>query len=265
MKRLRPLVSRPAAVLSLLVCAVTAILWVRSYRTMDEMFLIYKGEGSEELSSLYGQVRLKHTLPRSGTRDGVARISHRPNRVVALPPRPWAEDRLKPRWLVFRYDDSRLLSPVFRPAPVSADPKRVQAYRDARAAYSAFRSKRPSTTEPSEKFLEWQKKDALLRAALLQAQAAQFSGTPPGQGAQLYVPTYLGYESYWAVTFPMWLLMVPAILLVTVAWLLSSLRRAVRSRAGRCRACGYDLTGNTSGICPECGATVNAIATAPTA
>lgn len=23
--------------------------------------------------------------------------------------------------------------------------------------------------------------------------------------------------------------------------------------AGRCRSCGYDLTGNTSGTCPECG------------
>jgi hypothetical protein len=31
-------------------------------------------------------------------------------------------------------------------------------------------------------------------------------------------------------------------------------RRALRVRAGRCLRCGYDLTGNTSGICPECGA-----------
>ncbi len=29
---------------------------------------------------------------------------------------------------------------------------------------------------------------------------------------------------------------------------------------GRCRGCGYDLTGNASGICPECGATIEAIA-----
>jgi len=25
---------------------------------------------------------------------------------------------------------------------------------------------------------------------------------------------------------------------------------------GHCTACGYDLTGNTSGVCPECGKTV---------
>lgn len=30
------------------------------------------------------------------------------------------------------------------------------------------------------------------------------------------------------------------------------LRRRYRRRHGRCVTCGYDLTGNTSGICPEC-------------
>ena len=31
-------------------------------------------------------------------------------------------------------------------------------------------------------------------------------------------------------------------------------RRAVPP--GRCRSCGYDLTGNTSGRCPECGTAI---------
>lgn len=30
-------------------------------------------------------------------------------------------------------------------------------------------------------------------------------------------------------------------------------RRYERTRAGRCRRCSYNLTGNTSGACPECG------------
>ncbi len=30
----------------------------------------------------------------------------------------------------------------------------------------------------------------------------------------------------------------------------------VRGPAGRCRNCNYDLTGNTSGVCPECGTPV---------
>ena len=231
MHRWQRLVARPAAVLSLLVCAATAILWVRSYRTMDEMFLIYKGEGSEELSSLYGQVRFKHTLPRSGTREGVARISHRTNRVLALPPRPWAEDRLKARWVVFRYDDS--IYDVKRLARAQAA---VQAYMNYRIQpASALDGLTPDQIQAEQKRL------AQLTAAYLAAQPVLNNARP---------------ESYWAVAFPMWLLMLPAALLVPVAWLISSLRRALRSKAGLCRPCGYDLTGNTSGVCPECGANV---------
>src|SRR5688500_17096563 len=43
---------------------------------------------------------------------------------------------------------------------------------------------------------------------------------------------------------------------------LSAARIAGRSRRRRvdgdaCRSCGYDLTGNVSGVCPECGATLS--------
>jgi hypothetical protein len=34
------------------------------------------------------------------------------------------------------------------------------------------------------------------------------------------------------------------------------LRRHRRLRRGCCPACGYDLTANTSGVCPECGKAV---------
>ena len=32
--------------------------------------------------------------------------------------------------------------------------------------------------------------------------------------------------------------------------------RRVRRRLGLCRDCGYNLTGNESGVCPECGTAV---------
>ncbi len=35
-----------------------------------------------------------------------------------------------------------------------------------------------------------------------------------------------------------------------------AIRRGVRRRRGQCIACGYNLAGNTSGACPECGARV---------
>jgi hypothetical protein len=40
-------------------------------------------------------------------------------------------------------------------------------------------------------------------------------------------------------------------------------RRLLRARPGLCRRCGYDLTGNTTGVCPECGAAAGKGAPAP--
>ena len=51
-----------------------------------------------------------------------------------------------------------------------------------------------------------------------------------------------------AVTLPLWIPL--ALLAVPTAWLWLLDRR--RPAPGKCR-CGYDLTGNTSGRCPECG------------
>lgn len=39
-----------------------------------------------------------------------------------------------------------------------------------------------------------------------------------------------------------------------VRWGLAALRRRRRSRRGYCAACAYNLRGNRSGVCPECGA-----------
>jgi len=33
----------------------------------------------------------------------------------------------------------------------------------------------------------------------------------------------------------------------------NALRRRRRLKSGLCGKCGYDLTGNVSGVCPECG------------
>jgi hypothetical protein len=52
------------------------------------------------------------------------------------------------------------------------------------------------------------------------------------------------------VVLPMW---VVGSALAGVAALLLWLERRARPRKGGCDVCGYDLTGNTSGICPECG------------
>ena len=51
---------------------------------------------------------------------------------------------------------------------------------------------------------------------------------------------------------PMWLPVVAAAMVTFVV-----LRRCRNStRPGICTCCGYDLTGNVSGICPECGTAI---------
>jgi hypothetical protein len=62
-----------------------------------------------------------------------------------------------------------------------------------------------------------------------------------------------GYRSDdWVLAVPHWL---PAALLgVMPAVWLNRFRKTRRvRRPGLCRTCGYDLTGNASGVCPECG------------
>lgn len=59
----------------------------------------------------------------------------------------------------------------------------------------------------------------------------------------------------WSVTTPFWPWIVIASVLPLVNGFLR-LRKHQRQRHGRCTHCTYDLTGNVSGVCPECGATV---------
>jgi hypothetical protein len=52
-------------------------------------------------------------------------------------------------------------------------------------------------------------------------------------------------------------LLVPPIAGLTAA-IVDSFTRPKPPRPGRCRSCDYDLTGNVSGVCPECGMQINA-------
>ncbi len=56
-----------------------------------------------------------------------------------------------------------------------------------------------------------------------------------------------GGEADFALWVPLLIFLIPS---VTLWWLD---RR--RTPPGQCPRCGYDLTGNVSGVCPECGTT----------
>jgi hypothetical protein len=65
-----------------------------------------------------------------------------------------------------------------------------------------------------------------------------------------HIPTYRSSVNDIRMSCPFW---VPFALLSLIAAALFY-RQPGQMRPGHCRSCGYDLTGNTSGICPECGA-----------
>jgi hypothetical protein len=53
---------------------------------------------------------------------------------------------------------------------------------------------------------------------------------------------------YRSISFPIWLPLVAVTIPTAILW-----HRDRRPRPGHCSTCGYNLTGNLSGICPECG------------
>ena len=54
---------------------------------------------------------------------------------------------------------------------------------------------------------------------------------------------------------PDWLL-ATALAVLPICWIATTSIGWRRSRRNRCRTCGYNLTANTSGVCPECGTPV---------
>ena len=66
-------------------------------------------------------------------------------------------------------------------------------------------------------------------------------------------PTKVYSSTLYAVGCPSWLPVVVFAIYPTIAFIRGPLRRHRRRRKGLCKKCGYDLTGNESGVCPECG------------
>ena len=65
----------------------------------------------------------------------------------------------------------------------------------------------------------------------------------------LRFPNWWDYAGVTSIDFPLVFLSIPPL-----TWLLIRfVRRRRFDRVGHCRQCGYDLTGNISGRCPECG------------
>lgn len=63
----------------------------------------------------------------------------------------------------------------------------------------------------------------------------------------LVTPSIFGEGPVLCLAIPLWIPFVLTVLPSIIMW------RRNRHRSGRCIKCGYNLAGNTSGVCPECG------------
>ena len=66
-------------------------------------------------------------------------------------------------------------------------------------------------------------------------------------GSRKWLPGTYSANAWWVVNVPLWIPLGVAGVPAVILW-----RRDRRPNSGHC-ACGYDLTGNQSGTCPECG------------
>jgi hypothetical protein len=93
---------------------------------------------------------------------------------------------------------------------------------------------------------------------------------PPGPavpcsitGRDLTVRVILRSELTASLAFqPVWNGFVIDLVCYAVAWralalAMQAVRSRLRARAGVCAVCRYDLTGSTTGVCPECGTAIN--------
>ena len=67
-----------------------------------------------------------------------------------------------------------------------------------------------------------------------------------------WFPSYRSFSgSFSAIRVPIWVFLSISVAAITIAW-----RRPRAFRPPRCVECSYNLTGNVSGVCPECGTPV---------
>lgn len=64
-----------------------------------------------------------------------------------------------------------------------------------------------------------------------------------------------GGKPGWILYMPLYLI-AASLAMLSVGLLVAPIRRFRRVRRGGCLRCGYDLTANESGVCPECGTSI---------
>ena len=79
-----------------------------------------------------------------------------------------------------------------------------------------------------------------------------WSTGPASQDFHLWIAKWVFWPGLTVRAYPTWIPLLAAMIPTALAW-----RRLRRPLPGHCRNCGYDLTGNVTGKCSECGTEID--------
>jgi len=104
----------------------------------------------------------------------------------------------------------------------------------------------------------WHPKAPLVSKRLGPITYGQYSLSPAELPAVIYTPEqcevlHTEDDLFTSVTIPVWALLLSFGAYPAIAFARGPLRRYRRRRRGLCLTCGYDLIGNVTGVCSECG------------
>jgi hypothetical protein len=230
---------KPGTVLPLVLLVGAAALWGRSYWRTDELALTYRGDGAEQLRCRRGNIAFIHTL----TRPNVNRDSFGAIKFTATPDQSGTdgvfvleEAAIRHGWHGFSYDTVDEPGIVYAGAMRAAILSQCATIDDYLARVNRGEES-IATSKDRETLVRMQR-------ARKDSQSILTSIGPIPKAPQ------------WRIVAPIWSLMLAVVSVWLLLWLASwSVRRRRRVR-GLCAACGYDLTANVSGVCPECGRNV---------
>jgi hypothetical protein len=248
------------ATISLLLCLAATIFWVRGYWITDDVYLIYRGEGSERLSSTRGLFFFRHTWPDRGTRGGLRRLSFQATRTASMLPRP--SQKL---WWIFRSDavppaNAGFLLPLTAQQSLAmqkaARIRLAQAEKELRETgglQPTVSTESPTTRNANPVAAAQVRKIEQLQINVERAQAALRQQVAVNLLMNsMNAPFSLRAPSFWEIGFPAWFVVAITLPAWPLLWLVRVLRIRHRDRRGLCRECGYDLRASTE-RCPECG------------
>jgi len=110
-----------AAGVSFLLFVGSGLLWWRSYRTVDDLFVIYKSGGaSEQFRSIGGLFTWSHTAAAGGQWSGIEHVTLRQTRFESIAPRPFGEIFINQDWGLFQFVDQRYEKQRFSPQVIGA-------------------------------------------------------------------------------------------------------------------------------------------------